>query len=1837
MKLFSYILTIICLLPIKGGAQTYKSLWNQVEEARGKDLPRNELEKLDLIIEKARVEKQYGHLLKASLRHIQVSCVITPDTIYSEVEKLEKMEQEAREKDPVLAAVWNTVLGSVYRENHQLGKSNMADSCFVAALANPDLLAKHKVSEYKEIIENGYDGKWFNNDLLSVIGYQAKKYSILHKYYSNTSCKTAACLTACELVRAGRDMDDKYLLWSERLPVIDSLITLYGDTKVGGELAVLRYNVLEGQSSVTLEERVKFIDYAVDKWRNWPRINILRNEKNRLTQPFFSVSMGSRFNVPSQPRLVKDFNVRNIEEVTMTVTRLSLDASRDYNLNKKEDLALLKGAMTDKQWVLTRQYKGLPAYESKKDSLELPGLPVGMYLVELSTNNKKIPVSRALYYVSDVQVIALGLPQNTTRYAVVSATTGQPLAGAKLRIQTYDSKKNGENKTETYNLNCDENGEALFVINNLTERVQRVFAYTEDDKYCPEENLYGYFQSNSNQRPHDVVEVYTDRSIYRPGQKVQVGIITYRHDGNLTTVAKETQINVELRDANGKVVEKKNTTTDAFGKGSVEFDLPENGLTGVFSLSASNGHTTFRVEQYKRPTYEVTFPEIHEAYKAGDTVTVKGHATTYSGVPVQGAKVKYTVKRRNAWWWGYRGNSGETLLEGETTTDSEGAFDVAMPMLLPDGASKSYAFYNITAVADVTDNGGESHAAEITLPLGSRATVLACNMPSKIERDSLKTLRFDYKNMAGADLDAEVTYYVDDAAHTYTARTNTEVPVGFDTKALGSGKHRLTAVCGQDTVRCDFVMFSLDDKVPCEKTSDWFYATDKAFPSDGSPVVVQIGSSDPDTHVLYNVISGHNVLESGCLELNNSIFTRVFNYDESYGNGILVTYAWVKNGRTYTHEVALSRPLPDRKLHMEWATFRDKLVPGQKEQWTLKVTRPDGSPASAQVMATMYDKSLDQIYGHDWHFAPVFYLPLPATNWSMMRHSGFSFSESEFYEELKEPSLVFNSFLANLFSMDSYYLVQYGSPVLKYDEIRVGPMRRLGAVASAPVNTSMMKEASEEVIVVGYAKEEEAAAEADAVDEAELSAAKNETVSLRENLNETAFFMPALTADSKGNVVMRFTLPESVTTWKVMALATDKEMNSGRITAETVAQKDVMVQPNMPRFLRENDKATISARIFNNTERSVSGKAVLTLLDPETEKTVYTQTKDYQLAPKQGGSVTFDVQPDGKISVYVCRVTVSGKGYSDGEQHYLPVMPDHEMVIRTYPFTQHEPGRMAIKLDKLFDEGVKDGKLTVEYTNNPAWLVVQTMPSLAAPVSDDVISQTSAFYANTIGRHLLSLSPAIRENIQAWQKEVGDETSLNSPLQKNQELKDLVLSETPWVRIAERESSQRRDLALYFDESLLNSRLQSELYKIRKLQNGDGSWSWWPGMTGSPYMTTSVTQTLVRLNHLVGKQQNTASMVSSAFGFLGNYLVKEMKAKKEEHKKNKDIVVRPSETAIQIMYTFALDGRQLTDSVQKAQKYFIDLLRDKATDLTIYGKATTAVIFAANKEKKLADEFVESISQYSVMTEEAGRYFDTRRAYYSWCDYKIPTEVAAIEAFKAVRPDDTQTVEEMRRWLLHEKRGVMWKTPIHTVDAAYAFLDGNLKALDNGEPTRFTLDGKYIPTEQGTSGIGYVKTSVEANGKQAFAAEKTSTGTSWGALYAQFEQKSTEVEAAASEITVTREVIDKPEQLEVGKKIKVRITVTANRDLDFVQVVDRRAACMEPLNQLSGYAHGYYCAPQDNQTCYYFDRMPKGKHVIETEYYIDRVGTYVTGTCKAQCAYAPEYVGTAPAFTLVVR
>ena len=748
-------------------------------------------------------------------------------------------------------------------------------------------------------------------------------------------------------------------------------------------------------------------------------------------------------------------------------------------------------------------------------------------------------------------------------------------------------------------------------------------------------------------------------------------------------------------------------------------------------------------------------------------------------------------------------------------------------------------------------------------------------------------------------------------------------------------------------------------------------------------------------------------------------------------------------------------------------------------------------------------------------------------------------------------------------------------------------------------------------------------------------------MSVRENLSETAFFFPALLSDDKGNVSLRFTLPESVTTWQFMGLAHDKMMRHGMLADEVVAQKTVMVQPNMPRFVRMGDHATLSARVISTSKRVVEGTVQLELLNPETEGVVFSKQQSCRLQPDTTVSVAFDfdvtrlLAAHPRLSLLIARVTVSGKGYSDGEQHYLPILPEKEWVTTTVPFTQHAPGTKTIDLKRLFPVDDAANRLTIEYTNNPAWLMVQALPAMGTPDADNAISLAAAYYANSIGRYLLNEAPQLKSTISLWKQEKGSETSLMSSLEKNQSVKTMVLEETPWVADANRESEQMRQLVSFFDPNTMDYWLNSALDKLKRLQNPDGSFSWWKGMSGSRYITTAVGVTLVRLNTLIGQQPNTKSLIDGTLRYLAKKAVEEVKRlRKLQAKGEKNLA--PSELACHYLYMLALAGGQPTAD----SRYLLDLLSRKPVDLTIYGKANTAVILSLYGRDAQAKEYLQSVQEYSVYKEEMGRYFDTPRAQYTWCDYRIPSQVAAIEATKRLRPGDP-SIEEMQRWLLQSKRTQAWDTPINSVNAVYAFLHGATEKLtQSSQDAVIKIDNQsvYLPTS--TAGLGYVKVSKPGKGVRTLAVSKTSAGTSWGAVYAQFMQKSTEVASQSSGIKVTRTLLynGKPAtNLKVGDRVTVRIEIVADRDYDFVQLQDKRAACLEPIGQLSGYRQGCYRTPKDNATNYYFDRLGKGRHRLESDYYVDRTGTYQTGICTVQCAYSPEYNGREAAKTLNIQ
>ena len=1815
-NIITLLITVFAML--QATAQTYDNLWKQADIIAQKDQPKSEIGVMKKIISKATAAKDYGQLLAAEIRQAILWREISPDSLTPNVKRMETEALKA--KDPVLKAVRYAVLGKVYREVN--GKKS--EEFFKKALEQPELLARNASTGYVPLTLKGVDGSSFNNDLLHLIGFEAdskEAYLLMYTYYNEVENRGATCLCAYKLIEKYRQDDVREVRKSKYLNTIDSLIHVYQDIPEAGELAVEHFRFMEGATDAKPLDKLNYINYALNRWGGWSRMNVLRNAQKRLTEPMFQVQDMPLVLRPSEKKWVH-LNVRNLQNLNIRLSRLNITADNEYDAqNEATYKMLLKKTTKLHQKDFSRNYYGRPDYETVKDSIEIGGnLPLGAYLMEVTSDNTGIAPQRELFYVSNLAVMIQQLPDDKHRYVVVNATDGQPIAGAKIELyeKNYDEKLGKRKRTVHARLTTDSNGEAYF--KNVDGYV---LISTNSDKFTPAKYIY-LSRDRYYEKKDDKIEyqLFTDRAIYRPGQQVHATAVSHivKKGLDASVPGKSKELKFILRDAEWKQVAEQKATTDEYGTASVDFELPKEGKTGMFSISVNGTATEYvRVEEYKRPTFEITFPKVNERYTWGDTVVVKATAKTYAGIPVQGAKVEYQVTRRNQlWWWG-AGSAGQLVKTDSCVTREDGTFDVEIPLEASlsgkDEADMSdfmrqARFFNFEVSAIVTDISGESHEGVMSLPLGTKPTILTVNLPKRIETDSLKTVTFAYRNASGMPISCRLKYRID-KGEWKDAEANAPVSIkeyasssASSSLVWKSGVHQLEAICGQDTLQQKFTLFSMKDTHPVEPTTEWYYQTAKTFPRDGKPVYIQVGSSENGAHIVYSIIAGNKLLEKGAWELGDSIVTLPFTYKEEYASGIVLNYSFVKQGKCYTRMMSIARPLPEKKLNIAWKTFRNRLTPGQKEEWTLKITTPDGKPAKAQLMSVLYDKSLDQIAPHSWNFSLGFYQSLPNCYW---KHN---LTFRSFYLNGVYPTKYYDEKQLDVDKFDGKYFSYYAY----MQAVELSKLERSsgGTVEAVRVQKDELVREEAKVIRIRGSKMTRVGAAApsankvfDVVEEMPQFAGGSgsdagqylDKVQVRENLNETAFFYPALESDNQGNVAINFTLPESVTTWKFMGLAHDKEMRNGLLVDEAVAQKTVMVQPNMPRFLREGDKAIIVVKLFNTSDKKVSGNARMQILDPETNKVVWQKTQNYSIDAEGSATISFDVQGL-KEGVYINKVVAAGNGYSDGEQHYLPVLSNRELVVNTLPITLHQKGEQNFDLSKLFlnkegkqAKGAENAKVTVEYTNNPSWLMIKALPSISNPDEEDAISLMSAIYANTITTHIQ---------------------------------KHLSLEKQPEQNLSQ--------------ETI---RLQNQVEKLKKLQNADGSFSWWKGMKGSRYMTTSVAEMMVRLNAVAGVQKSTAKMLSSAIDYLSWQTAREVREmKKQEEKKQK---VSPSEQALHYLYILSMDGRKMKQNQEADKSYLLEKMSKMTGDFTIYGKARAAVVLVKNSQqnaayRETAGEYLQSVNEYAVYREEMGRYYDTRKALYSWRNYKIPTQVSVIEAMQMLKPNDKQTIEELQRWLLMSKRTQVWDTPVNTVDAVYAFMKGNECNWNRkAENAVLKLDGKLLPMPQDSTTLGYVKTE-KAGKASTLSINKKSDYTSWGAVYAEFKQPVSEIASLESGIKVSRKV-ENQKKAKVGDKIKVIITITADRDYDFVKIVDKRAACLEPVNQLSGYQWGMECyvSPKDNTTNFYFDRLSKGKHFVEMEYYVDRKGDYQSGSCTAECTYSPEFGGRTETYKMTVN
>lgn len=1845
------ILTIATLLsPLAAMADTYTALWKKYSDAQEKDQPRTGLAVLSQIVTKATAEGGYGHLLKAELETIKVLNDISNDSLAPAVARFGRKAKQAEGKDKVLAAVYNCVLGKMYQYNPAMSDSSdvVSRRYFEQALADPSALAGTKSSAYDPLIQNGSDSRLFGNDLLHVIAYETAMFDKAHQYYATHSNRAATMLTALEMIRQHRPSPTVPVKKSRYIVSLDSLIVLYSDLRSCGEVAIERYEYMNGCPGTTDMQRMLYLNYAIDKWGGWPHINRLINVRKSIVTPSLTASLEATAAAPGIGKWLR-LEVRHIDNVTVTVTPVNSDGlamGRNFNIQNKDNLAKVRSKLvTSKAKTFTRRYAGIPEHIITSDSIEIKPTELGVYMIEVKPDNKDVAAVQFLYYATRLFVVSQSLPHDKIRYGVLDAVTGQPVPGATLRLDWH--KWQAEKYKCPTSLTADSQGECVLTCPESNVDPNYIYVKAGQDTAFPKSSINSYFGYNSHKDERVGTKLYTDRVIYRPGQTVNVALLAYRATSpDSIKACPGKAVDVTFRDANYKEIAKKQLSTDEYGVASTSFVIPTGGLNGRYSIMTSLGGVKgITVAEYKKTTFKVEFPDVNQRYHDGDTLVVTAKAVTYTGVPVQGAKVSYTVRRDCRMFWrrftNVKGDNNE-LLTDTLTTDSTGSFRIEMPMLLPEGGKEArWSMYDITASVQVTDLAGESQSGELSLPLSLRSTFFDCNLPERINKDSLRQVTFTLKNTAGLDVDAPVTFSLD--GKTYTTHTNQ--PFSLDGLAIASGRHNITAVCEDDTLTKAITVFSMDDKRPAEPVTDWFYVSGGKFKDTSTPVYIQTGTSEKGVHALYTVISGNQLLEKGVMDMSDTICTRKFVYKPEYGDGIHFSYVFVRDGVMYTHSVFIERPVPDPRLVLKWSTFRDRLQPGQRETWKLNITTPDGKPARASLMATLYDKSLDQIERHEWSFDDYYPVGSVTSWWSTVYKPRASRYTSMRFKFLANHPLQLSWIDQDHFVQYTYWDRNYSCILQECVTVGYGTSRASAKKFSPPRSDANQVESVDEVMMVKEAEVMPEAAE-DAVGSAlGVTQTVPTTVQMRENLAETAFFMPSLVSDEKGEVALSFTLPQSVTTWRFMGIAHDKAMRHGVLTADAVAKKTLMVQPNMPRFLRTGDMAVLTARVQNTSEAAISGKAVLTFLDPVSMRELSRSSVPFKVKAEGTETVSFNIDTDalqrsGADQLVICRISAEAGGCSDGEQHYLPLLPNTQKVITTQPFFINGSGSETIDLNAL--QGGKtrsaDRKVTFEYTANPTWLLVQSLPSMSKPSCDNAVCLAAAYYANTLASFILDNSPQVKAVFEQWKNETGNEKSLMSALEKNQDVKSIMLSETPWVALAETEAQQKRSVVELFDEGLLASRQSAITDKLAQLQLSDGSFSWFQGMQGSYIMTFCVAKMLTRLHLMTGGNQ-LKQMNSRAVAWLCKRMVKWVNELKARERKGEKITFCDTD-ALQYLYLCSMYDGKLTSAASEANRYLIGKLQASPALSDIYDKALAAVVLSRSGATSKAREYVESIRQYTVRKEGMGRYFDSDRTHYCAVDYRVPAQVSAIEAIRLVDPADSLTVAEMQQWLLRLKQTHSWDTELASADAVYTFFTTSmggkpcLSPLSETGKVTVRTDKRALYAPQ-SIGLGYVKDTFTDANANSLTVNTTGNGLSWGAVYVTETVPVTDIKATGSGLTIKREVLN-AKKAKVGDKVTVRLTIHADRDYDFVMVEDKRPACLEPVTQTSGYYGGCYQEVKDNSTRMYFDWFRKGKHVVETEYYVDRKGNYTSGAATVQCAYSPEFAGRDKALNMKI-
>lgn len=1536
------------------------------------------------------------------------------------------------------------------------------------------------------------------------------------------------------------------------------------------------------------------------------------------------------------------------------------------------------------------------------------------------------------YWVTDLAYTLTTNSDNSKSVYVTDRSTGKPLNRVKVELfehkYNYSTSDYEIKLKETFR--TDLNGK--LTISPKSNYRNFLLQLTDgEDTFNTGSDLNQSARYKSKTSTRTSTFFFMDRGIYRPGQKIFFKGIKIKRTGETQTLVTNSTSKVELYDVNYQKVAEVEVKTNEYGTYSGSFTAPSSGLMGSMHLQDGKDSKYFSVEEYKRPKFEVDFVPVEGSFKIGERIEVKGNAKAYAGSNIDGAEVQYRVTRSqsfNPWTyyrWGYypRQSSPVEIKNGTLKTDENGEFTIDFNALEdPTINKKFYPRYSYEIHADVTDINGETRSGSQYVSVGYNCLELNLRIDDLIERSRSNKFVVSTTNLNGQKTPAKGTVQVteliepdqvfrsqfwdrpdlpsisekehrslfphdvyanEDAVKNFkkgaqvmnisfdTEKTDTVVFAGMKNWKPGRYLVETKSVdaFGEAVEELQYVTI-LDKSSKENAVSEiWKMTPIKVICEPGETAEILISTAAEDLTILYEVELRGEIVSKEMIQLSKGQKSIKIPVKEEHRGNFSVTFTSIKYGRLNSTTQAIIVPYSNKQLDISFETFRNKLIPGAPEEWKLIIKGPNGSKVAAELLATMYDASLDEFSSNSFYLNPY----NSRYSYRYYGSNSFSGSNSRAYSTHWNESYYFPN--RSYDQLNWWGFSQYGGRYTRYDND--GMLSSVNVMGSARSESVPMMDAEMKIDgnmpppapsagtysfnTVGGAEQEQQkggkfAEESD--DRGETRSKGLSEVKARTNLNETAFFYPQMETNSKGEIILKFTAPEALTRWKFLGLAHTKDLKIGTIQEEVVTQKELMVMPNAPRFFREGDQMTFTSKVSNLAETDLDGTAQLMLFDALTMKPIDAEFKNtnpiinFTAKKGQSAKLAWDIVVPFGISAVTYRVVAKAGDYTDGEEMALPVLSNRMLVTESMPLPSKGIGTKEFTFNKLINSGtstsLKHHKLTLEYTSNPAWYAIQAMPYMMEFPHECAEQTFTRFYANSLASSIVNSSPKIKSVFEQWKE--SDPDAFLSNLEKNQELKSVILQETPWVLDAQDESERKKRVALLFDLNKMDNELSKALRKLESMQVSNGAWPWFPGMPESRYITQHIVTGMGHLDHLgvksVREDQKSWDMVKNAVAYLDREVVKDY----ERLKKNYPETLSEQhidQTVIQYLYARSFfKDLPMDKNLKEAFDYYQGQADKYWLKFNIYSQGMIALQGKRNAIETLPAKIMASLKERSIVNEEFGMYWKENTSGYYWYQAPIETQAMMIEAFDEVT-NDQDVVEELKVWLLKQKQTTDWKTTKATAEACYALLLRGTDILENDEQVAIKVNGKLVDPKDKEAGTGYFKTSWNSDEITPemgnVSVTRTTEGVSWGAMYWQYFEDLDKITTAETPLKLSQKLflventdngpvitpVVEGTALKPGDKIRVRIELRTDRNMEYVHMKDMRAAGFEPINVISRYKWqdglGYYESTGDAATNFFMDFVPKGVYVFEYDLRVSHEGDFSNGITSIQCMYAPEF------------